>query len=221
VTIRNHERDMKPIYVRAAGRNAGPCRPWMPWDHKLASGDAVLYAADPTPEDLLIEAVTGSSIIHAGLLAWNSDEDRWEIVDTRQWHGARRTPLYDAVCKNPGHWLLFHADCNRWPEFNRRLCVEMADRFVSRRYGWVSLIRDGLHDLPLIGSLVPAGQLDDDPDRGRLPFCSELVLYCTLFGGGVDAIPNLPIQFCEPKHIAQSPFWQYSGTFWPDADEGN
>ena len=173
----------------------------------------MLYRADPTVEDLVIAAVERSIWIHAGLLVWNEDTEQWEILDTRQWRGGRRTPLIDAVRANPGHWDLFHADDRRWPAFNRRLCVAKADEFVDRPYGWWSLIRDGLSHLPLLGCLVR--DLCDGDDEGRLPYCMELVSLATRVGGGVDVVPHLPDCFTEPVHAAQSLFYQYAGTFYP------
>ena len=32
---------------------------------------------------------------------------------------------------------------------------------------------------------------------------------------GVDPVPNRAAAFVEPVHLAQSPFYQYRGTFWP------
>ena len=99
-----------PIYVESRGRHVGRQAARKPWDSPMAPGDAVLYAADPTPADLLIADVEHSIWIRAGMLAWNDEREEWEIVDTRQWVGGKRTPLIEAVPHNPGHWHLFHAD---------------------------------------------------------------------------------------------------------------
>ncbi len=206
-----------PIYVESRGRHVGRQAARKPWDSPMAPGDAVLYAADPTPADLLIADVEHSIWIHAGMLAWNDEREEWEIVDTRQWVGGKRTPLIEAVRANPGHWHLFHADAGgRWPEFNRRLCVAKADEVIDRPYGWFSLARDGLSHLPLLGWL--ARDLCDGVNEGRLPYCAEHVTLATRDGGGVNIVPGRPACFVEPVHLAQSEFYEHRGPFFP-ADE--
>lgn len=182
------------------------------WNHGLMPADLVLYRADATLMDLTIEAVTHSLWIHGGMLAWDEDHGRWEILDTIAWHGGQRTPLVEAVRKNPGHWDLFRANAdNRWPEFNRAVAVARMDQFVGRPYGWKSLCWDGFSHIPLIG---PDRDTKDGADDGALPFCTEATAIATR-AGGVDPWPHLASRFVEPVHVAESPFFEYAGTFWP------
>jgi hypothetical protein len=185
------------------------------WDCGIGAGDAVLYRADPTLPDLTIAAVSGSPWIHAGMLAWDADAEQWEIIDTQQWRGGRRTPLVEAVRANPGHWDHFAANPHdRWPEFNRRLAVAKMDEFVDRPYGWLNLICDGLSHLPVLGALI-SRDLRDGADDGRQPYCSQAVAIATRVGGGVDVVPHRTDAYTEPVHLAQSLFYEYRGTFWP------
>jgi hypothetical protein len=190
-----------------------------PFPRCLSPGDAVLYRADPTPLDRVIELTTHSIWIHAGMLAWDDDQAQWEILDTRAWHGARRTPLFQAVQENPGHWDHFRANAGeRWPGFSRAAAVAMADEYLNRPYGWLSLLRDGLAHLPLPCNVLPARDLRYGAEEGDLPFCSQLLAICWL-AGGVNAFPHLPPERVEPVHVAQSLFCEYAGTFWPEPED--
>ncbi len=182
------------------------------WKHGLLPADLVLYRADATLLDLTIKAVTHSIWIHGGMIAWDEDQGQWQILDTIAWHGGRETPLVQAVRDNPGHWDLFRANAgNRWPEFNRSLAVARMDQFVGRPYGWLSLLRDGLSHIPLIG---PKRDTKEGADDGVLPFCTEAAAIAVRMGG-VDPWPHLASQFVEPVNVAESPFFEYAGTFWP------
>jgi hypothetical protein len=181
-------------------------------NYHLLPADVVLYRADATLVDLAIEAVTHSVWIHGGMLAWDEDDGRWEILDTIAWKGGQRTPLDEAVRRNPGHWDHFRANpCNRWPEFNRSLAVAKMDEFVGRPYGWKGVFLDALSHLPLIG---PQRDTKHGADDGALPFCTEATAIATRTGGA-DPWPHLASRFVEPVDVAQSPFFEYAGTFWP------
>jgi hypothetical protein len=204
---------VRPICVEPVGRRVTPWQ--LPWDCVMAPGDAVLYRADATLEDLLVAGATHCIWIHVGMLAWNEDLEQWEIIDTRQWQGGKRTPLIEAVRANPGHWDLFHTNPqNRWPEYNRRLAVAKMDEFVDRPYGWASLLADAWTHLPVVGGLF-VGDLASRVEDGRPPYCSQSFVIATRVAGGIDMVPHRPDCYCEPVHVAESLFCEYSGTFWP------
>lgn len=206
---------VREIYVEAAGRQHGPLYRRAPWDREMAPGDAVLYRADPNLEDLAISMATNCIWIHVGMLDFDETAERWQIIDTQQWHGGRRTPLIDAVRANPGHWDLFHTNPGeRWPGYDRRLAVGKMAEWVDRPYGWASLLADAWTHVPLVGGLF-VGDLATRVDEGRPPYCSQAFVIATRIGGGVDMVPHRPDRFCEPVHVAQSMFCAYAGTFWP------
>ncbi len=214
VSLVSHRKPVRPIWVGDdSGWIPGHCGTWHRWDRDLQDGDGILYRRDATLASLVIASVTQCPWVHVGMIAWNDDEDRWEIIETVQWHGGRRISLVEAVRANPGHWDWFRANPdNRWPEFDRQAAVAKMEQFVGRRYGWLSLARDGLSHLPLLGGL--AGELADDGSGLRLPFCSQAATIAWR-AGGVDPVSHRRAQFCEPVHVAQSLFLEYGGTFFP------
>jgi hypothetical protein len=212
LSIRKRRRPVKRILVPAHSGHAQGC-----WDWGMKHGDIVLYRKDNTLLDLMIAEVTRSIWIHAGMLAWNDEARRWEILDVQQWRGGQCTPLAEAVRRNPGHWDHFAVDWEgRWPEYNRELAVARMREFVGRPYGWVALARDGLSHVPVLGHW--AADFKEGTKRGRRPFCSMATTIAQATAG-IEIVHHLPHALTEPVHVAQTVVHTYRGTFYPASEE--
>ena len=142
------------------------------------------------------------------------------VCETVEGIGGRIVPLSRYVAEYPGTIEVFSINTHAFRSYDRWGAVEWALRNIPGvRYGTWTIVRIALSHLPIFRWFIRP-DTDNVSVAKRRPVCSTARAMADRIGGGVDPVPHLADEWCEPSDLAKSLLYRQKFRLVPDGPRG-